>query len=291
MYYLNLVIVTPKVVIIPSGSLSKIITQLSEQNHSLTKLDTFLLKFFGSPQKGVIDLNDTVMTHADFLYRLAKTKPSMEDVTLIPGETTYIFLNKLAKDLHLDRNVLQKAYNTYGHKSEGELVPDTYRFSIGVKEDYLIKTLITESNKKMQKYSQKLLGGFNEKQWFRYVTIASIIQKEAASKEEMPIVASVIYNRLEKGMKLQMDGTLNYAQYSHVKVTHERIVDDKSSFNTYLNKGLPNLPVCNVSFEALRAAINPAKTTYLYFVKAKDGRHIFSCNYSTHVKNIHNATK
>ena len=291
MYYLNLVIVTPKVVLVPSGSLGKIITQLSEQNHSLTKIDTLFLRFIGSPQKGVIDLNDTVMTHADFLYKLATTKPSMEDVTLIPGETTFIFLNQLADELHLNREKLQSVYKSSTRLEEGAFVPDTYRFSIGVNEEFLIKTLILDSNKKMKEYSQRLLGSYNEKQWFRYVTIASIIQKEAGSKEEMPLVSSVIYNRLQNGMKLQMDGTLNYGKFSHVKVTHERIANDKSSYNTYLNKGLPQSPVCNVSFEALNAAVTPAKTSYLYFVKGKDGKHLFSCNYSTHIKNIHNATK
>lgn len=276
---------------VPSGSLNKIITQLSEQNHSLTRLDTFFLRFMGRPQKGLIDMNDSILTHADFLYKLANTTPSMENVMLIPGETTYIFLNQLSNDLALDRTVLQKMYEKYSKHNEGDLVPDTYKFSVGIKEEDLLKTLIMDSNKKMIDYSKELLGRYDDKEWFRYVTIASIIQKEAGSKEEMPVVSSVIYNRLQNGMKLQMDGTLNYGEYSHVKVTHERITNDKSSYNTYLNKGLPVTPVCNVSFEALKAAVHPAKTSYLYFVKGKDGRHLFSCNYSTHVKNIHNATK
>ena len=107
----------------------------------------------------------------------------------------------------------------------------------------------------------------------------------------MPLVSSVIYNRIKKGMKLQMDGTLNYAQYSHIKVTPKRIREDKSIYNTYLHKGVPEIPVCNVSFEAIRAAIFPAKTSYLYFMKSKKGTHDFSCNYSTHLTNIRRATK
>ena len=291
MYYLNMIIVTPKTVVIPSGSMSNIITQLSEQNYSVTRLDAVLIRFFGRPQKGLIDLNETVMTHADFLYKLATTKPSMEDVTLIPGETTYIFLNQLAEELHLNRELLQKNYDKYTHYKEGQFVPDTYRFSVGVNEETLIKTLLEKSNTKMIEYSNKVLGKYNKEEWFRYVTIASVIQKEAGSKEEMPLVSSVIYNRIKEGMKLQMDGTLNYGKYSHVKVTHQRITNDKSSYNTYLNKGLPEFPVCNVGFDAIKAAIFPEKTSYLYFVKGKDGKHIFSCNYSTHIKNIHNATK
>lgn len=291
MYYLNIMIVTPKAVVIPSGSMSKIITHLSEQNISVTSLDALLVRMIGRPQKGLITLDETSMTHADFLYKIATTKPSMVDVTLIPGETTTIFLDQIAQELHLNRALLQKNYDQFSSETEGAFIPDTYRFSVGVSEETLIKTLLKKSEQKMIKHSNEKLGKYNSADWKRYLTIASVVQKEAASKEEMPLVASVIYNRIKKGMRLQMDGTLNYGKYSHVKVTHQRIASDKSAYNTYKHKGLLKTPVCNVSFTAIDAAIHPAKTDYLYFVKGEDGKHIFSCNYSTHVKNIHNATK
>ncbi|NOR56369.1 MAG: aminodeoxychorismate lyase, partial [Sulfurovum sp.] len=116
-----------------------------------------------------------------------------------------------------------------------------------------------------------------------------IIQKEAASEEEMPLVSSVIYNRLNKGMRLQMDGTLNYGKYSHMKVTPERIKNDETKFNTYKHKGLPSSPIGAVSLSAILAAIKPAKTDYLYFMKNKEGVHDFSKSYKTHRKNIRNA--
>jgi UPF0755 protein len=107
----------------------------------------------------------------------------------------------------------------------------------------------------------------------------------------MPLVASVIYNRIKKGMRLQMDGTLNYGKYSHVRVTPKRIRNDKSIYNTYKYRGVPAIPVCNVGFEAIKASVFPAKTDYLYFMKSKNGTHDFSCNYSTHLSNIKRATK
>ena len=143
----------------------------------------------------------------------------------------------------------------------------------------------------MKAWSQKIFGTFNERKWFQYVTVASVIQKEAANNQEMPLVSSVIQNRLKKGMKLQMDGTLNYGKYSHEKVTAKRIRNDKSPYNTYIYKGLPPYPVCNVGFDAIKAAIFPAQTDYLYFVKSKDGTHKFSRYYSTHLRNIRGATK
>ncbi len=121
--------------------------------------------------------------------------------------------------------------------------------------------------------------------------MASVIQKESANIQEMPIVSSVIYNRIKKGMKLQMDGTLNYGKYSHLRVTPKRIREDTSIYNTYKHNGVPSVPVCNVSFEAIKAAVFPAKTDYLYFMKNKNGKHDFTRNYSTHLHNISRATK
>jgi len=105
----------------------------------------------------------------------------------------------------------------------------------------------------------------------------------------MPIVASVIYNRLKIDMPLQMDGTLNYGEYSHIKVTPKRIKNDKSRFNTYLNKGLPPYPICSVSIDAINASLNPQKTDYLYFMKNKQGVHDFTNSYREHLKNINRA--
>jgi UPF0755 protein len=87
-------------------------------------------------------------------------------------------------------------------------------------------------------------------------------------------------------MKLQMDGTLNYGKYSHIKVTPQRIKEDTSEYNTYKYKGLPPFPVSSVSQEAIFAAIFPKSSDYLYFVKASKGKHVFSKTYKEHVRNI-----
>jgi len=236
-------------------------------------------------------MGSKVNSRADFLYKLTTAKAALQTVTLIPGETTYIFLQQLAKQLDLNNEKLQEAFQKYAPIEEGVFVPNTYKIPKGISEDALIKLLLKISMKKMKQISYKIFGTYNEKKWFRYVTIASIIQKESANNKEMPIVSSVIYNRLKKGMKLQMDGTLNYGKFSHTKVTHKRIVEDKTLYNTYLHSGIPATPVCNVGQEAIMAAIFPAKTKYLYFMKSKKGTHDFTCNYSTHLRNIRRATK
>ncbi|WP_373002653.1 endolytic transglycosylase MltG [Sulfurimonas sp.] len=291
MYYLNQPVLTPKVLFIPKGSINQIITQLRERNYNVSKLDSILLRLIGSPQSGWIDMGTNYSSKGDFLYKLTTAKAALQNVTLIPGETTYIFLNELADKLELDRQILQKEYALQSNIIEGAFVPNTYKMPLGITERELIRILLYNSNKQMKDLSIKLFGTYNEKRWFHFVAIASIIQKESANTEEMPLVSSVIYNRIKKGMKLQMDGTLNYGKYSHIKITPKRIREDDSIYNTYKNKGIPKVPVCNVSFEAIRAAVFPAKTDYLYFMKSKSGGHDFSCNYSTHLRNIKHVTK
>lgn len=291
MYYLNKPIVTPQVIYVPKGSINQIISHLQRNNIDVCKLDSLILRFIGSPQSGWIDLKSTHNTKADFLYKLTTSKAALQNVTLIPGETTYIFLLELAEKLNLDFEKLQNEFNKQSPVSEGALVPNTYKLPKGLNELRVVKILLNISDKKMREISNKIFGTYNEKKWFQYVAIASVIQKESANKEEMPIVSSVIYNRIKKGMKLQMDGTLNYGKYSHIKVTPKRIREDKSIYNTYKINGIPSVPVCNVSIEAIQAAIFPKETNYLYFMKSKNGTHNFSCNYSTHIRNVRRATK
>ncbi|OHE04139.1 MAG: aminodeoxychorismate lyase [Sulfurimonas sp. RIFOXYD12_FULL_33_39] len=291
MYYLNKPVSSPKVIYIPKGSINKIITQMQSRNYNVSKLDILLLRLFGSPQSGWINIETTLNSRWDFLYKLTTAKAALQNITLIPGETTYIFLNQLADELKLNRDLLQKEYEQQSPYEEGAFTPNTYSLPIGITEKIVIKILLNESLAQMKNLSIKLFGMYNEKKWLQYVTIASIIQKESASIEEMPLVSSVIYNRIKKGMKLQMDGTLNYGKNSHVKVTPSMIKEDTSTYNTYLYSGIPPLPVCNVSFDAIKAAIFPAKSDYLYFMKSKDAKHDFTSNYSTHLSNIKRATK
>ncbi len=290
-FYLNQPIISQKVIYIPSGPINKIISHLSNKGYNLSKLDSLILRFLGSPQSGWIKIGSNKLLRADFLYRLAHAKAALQDVILIPGETTYIFLNELSIGLKLSRIKLQYFYDKYAPIAEGALVPNTYRVPLGITEKTLIKILLDKSHLQMKDFSNKLFGSYNEKKWFHFVALASVIQKESANNKEMPLVSSVIYNRIKKGMRLQMDGTLNYGKYSHIKVTSSRIRKDKSIYNTYKHRGVPSIPVCNVSFEAIRAAVFPAKTKYLYFMKSKNGKHDFACNYSTHLRNIKHATK
>ncbi len=264
---------------------------MHKNNYDVNKLDSLVLRSIGSPQSGWISMTDRVSTKADFLYKLTTAKAALNDITLIPGETTYIFLRQLSNKLNLDIQTLESEFAKQSKQKEGAFVPDTYKIPIGISEKRIIELLLKVSHRKMKALSMKIFGTYNKTKWFHYVAVASVIQKESANIEEMPIVSSVIYNRIKIGMKLQMDGTLNYGKYSHYKVTPLRIRKDISIYNTYIHSGVPSEPVCNVSFDAIKAAIFPEQTNYLYFMKNREGSHDFTRNYSTHLLNIRRATK
>ena len=243
----------------------------------------------GSPQSGWIHIGKNELNRIDFLYKLTSAKAMISKVTLIPGETSEIFFEALAKELKLDKNRLKKYYHKFSVYPEAGIYADTYYVPYGIKEKHLMNFLVRESETKYKEFSEKIYGNYDQKQWLKVLVTASIIQKEAASREEMPMVSSVIYNRLKKKMRLQMDGTLNYGKFSHVKVTPERIKEDNSTFNTYKHKGLPPSPIGAVSIAAIKAAIKPAKSNYLYFMKNKDGVHDFSKSFKAHRRNIQKA--
>lgn len=285
-FYLNILILSQKDIFIPKGSITSIITYLKDNGYDINKIDKFFLFLIGKPQSGFIDIQQTILTKADFLYALANSKAALKEITLIPGETMYFFNELLAQNFDISTKDLEKAYKKYAPFDDGVIFADTYKLPKGADADFLMRFLIEKSLKRHQELSEKVLGLYDQDQWFRYVSIASIIQKEAANETEMPLVSAVIYNRIKKGMPLQMDGSLNYGKYSHTKVSAQRIRSDTTSFNTYKNKGVPKTPAGSVSIEAIKAAINPAKVDYLYFVKNKDGLHTFSKTYEEHKNNI-----
>ena len=286
-FYFSMPIKTTKNVVLPKGSVTKAISSLKEQGYALTRLDTYLLAYcLDTPKSGTLFIGGKEMSRISFLKKLSSAKEAIDIVTLIPGETRPIFLENLAKKQQLDIQKLEDAYTKFSSYKEAGILPETYHIPKNISEESLIKLLVEQSEKKYKALAIEHLKTYDKKAWNKILTIASVVQKEAANNEEMPIVASVIYNRLKIDMALQMDGTLNYGKYSHIKVTPKRIKTDHSGFNTYANKGLPPYPVCSVSLTAIKAALNPKKTNYLYFMRNKSGVHDFTDSYEEHLKNI-----
>ena len=128
------------------------------------------------------------------------------------------------------------------------------------------------------------------------VTLASIVEREAALREEQPLVASVFLNRLREGMPLQADPTVQFAIASQRPPAGEQgwwkrelSVDDlvfESPYNTYVEPGLPPGPIANPGIDAITAVIRPARTDYLYFAARGDGSHAFARTLAEHNANV-----
>ena len=282
LFYLVLKVNSNRVIYIPKGSIDYTINALQNNNFNVGVIDKIILFLLGKPQAGWIDLKNEELSKFDFLYKLTTSKAPIVKVMIIPGETTYFIYKTLAKKLKF--NYINCGFD------EGFLKPDTYYLPLGMSKKRVCEYLKNISLNYHKKLSYKIFGDFEYDKYKKYIIIASIIQKEAANVDEMKKISAVIFNRLKKRMKLQMDGSLNYGKYSHTKVTPKRIRLDKSRFNTYKYYGLPNKAVCIPSKEAIIAAIFPSKAKYLYFVKCGK-THKFAISYKKHLENIRKCKK
>jgi UPF0755 protein len=153
-----------------------------------------------------------------------------------------------------------------GNSVEGYLYPDTYIFDKSMREKDIIKIMVNQFWKtftpEMQKRAEEL--GMTIPQ---VVTLASIIGKQTAFKDEKPLVSAVFHNRLRKGMRLQSDMTAIYGLAREGKLVKKGSKDYRKSYtpyNTYMIDGLPPGPIANPAMDSLQAALYPAPVDYLY---------------------------
>jgi len=277
---------------LPSSDLESVIDTLKENGYGVSGIDKVMLQFFKTPQKGWYTVQNTPKKRFKFFDELGRQQAKKMRVKLYAGETSIELTKRLANDLKLNHKKLLQEYRRQTKYLEGDIFSGYYHIARKADERAVITALFKDSEEKLKAFALAnctQADEIHELELKVLLILASIIQKETNNKNEMYLVSSVIENRLEKGMKLQMDGTLNYGKYSHIKVTPKRLRTDTSHFNTYLHKGLPPSPIGSVSFDSILAAIKPAKTDYLYFMKNKQGVHDFAKSYNAHKKNINKA--
>jgi len=164
---------------------------------------------------------------------------------------------------------------------EGYLFPETYRIQRNTPPRKIIQTLRNQLDTKWsEEWNVRLL----ELQMTKHqiLTLASIVEKESGNAEEQPIVSSVFHNRLKKGMRLQSDPTVIYGIQNFNGNITKADLQAPTPYNTYVISGLPPGPIANPGYTAIKAALYPAETPYLYFVGNGKGKHIFSENLDQH---------
>jgi UPF0755 protein len=168
-----------------------------------------------------------------------------------------------------------------GDTAEGFLFPDTYLLDKSMSCKDILEVMVRRFRRKFLPEWEDLArkDGFS---LLDIVTIASIIEKETGIPEERPLVSAVIRNRLSLKMPLQMDPTVIYGLRRFGVDLTKKDLKTQSPYNSYRNRGLPPGPIANPGLPAIKAAVFPADTDYLYFVSRNDGSHKFSRTLSEH---------
>lgn len=176
--------------------------------------------------------------------------------------------------------------------TEGHMFPDTYLIAKDATAGDIATRLQTTFDEKVdRKTLQK--GAKNNLTEDQVVTIASLLEREARSNEERPIIAGILLNRIAAGIPLQVDATVQYAKgYDSAdntwwsQVTQEDYTQVKSLYNTYLHVGLPPKPITNPGLDSIRAAAEPSDTPYMFYLHDADGKIHYAKTSAEHQKNI-----
>ena len=179
---------------------------------------------------------------------------------------------------------------------EGTVFPDTYAYTLGTKRSGLLKTMQARANDELMQAWMTRDTTIPLRSPQELLILASIVEKEAASTEEMPMIAAVFLNRLSKNMKLQADPTVIYGMEmpsgSSLIDLRTKNLKEPHPFNTYVYVGLTPTAISNPGRAALRATANPATSNALCFVADPSRtRHIFAETYAEHQKNVQNYWK
>ena len=178
---------------------------------------------------------------------------------------------------------------------EGFLFPATYSFSLQVTAHDVVQRLLDAFDQRYQEMIQPKLtpDGLSLRE---VVNLAAIIEREARVAKDRPLIASVFLNRLERGMKLDADPTVQYAAGNDPASVQAfgywkrglTVADLQapSPYNTYVNIGLPPGPIANPGLASILAVLEPADTSYLYFVAREDGSHVFAETLEEHNRNV-----
>ncbi|WP_337266496.1 endolytic transglycosylase MltG [Oryzifoliimicrobium ureilyticus] len=273
----------------PGAGVSEVATTL-ERNNIIS--DARIFRFMTAAQ---LKKGETLKTgeyeikaHAsmnDIMELLKSGKSILYSVSFPEGLTVRQMFNRMMEDQVLEGDVPAAL------PPEGNLRPDTYKFSRGTKRAEIIEQMKAAQEKLVDQIWDKRDPNLPLKDKQEFVTLASIVEKETGVPDERAHVASVFLNRLQKGMRLQSDPTVIYGLFGGDGKPADRPIYQsdlrkETPYNTYMIKGLPPAPIANPGRDALEAVANPWKTNDLYFVADGSGGHVFAATLEEHNANV-----
>jgi len=234
----------------------------------------------------------------EVLRFLAQAKPVQYRVTVPEGLTMVQIAEVFARDHWVDpQKFLKLCQNQEFIQSlgltvnslEGYLFPETYSLVRDQVDEKMVVTIMV--NRFLEVWEQLEKPENISLTRHQLVTLASIVEKETGSAEERPRIASVFYNRLNKGMRLQSDPTTIYGITNFNGNLTRADLQAETPYNTYVITGLPPGPICNPGRAAFEAVLHPEKTSLYYFVSKNNGSHYFSTTLKEHNRAVNTYQK
>jgi len=269
----------------PGQSLKSLAKQLQQQGLVLDhRLFYRYLQFTGKDKlikKGVyqIPTTNSIQSLAE-LFSSGKTASIA--VTLPEGRTSWeiytllkpwFALDSAVFDSLIDSPAFAKACGIEAPNLEGYLFPDTYYFPINAREHTILKIVTEHFLKQTKNISYNDSWVYQKYGFTGVLTLASIVEEEAAVAHEQKEIAGVFINRLKKGWPLGADPTVRFAIKKLTGPLYVSELQNNSPYNTRKFKGLPPGPISNPGVNAIRAVLNPAQTQNMFFVAKDDGSH------------------
>ena len=202
-------------------------------------------------------------------------------ITFIEGTTVREMAAKIADALP---EISADDFVSVAQPYEGYLFPDTYSFPPSASAESVVTKLRDIFDAKTASLSADIAA--SGRSFSDLIIMASVIEREARTREDRRMVAGVLWNRIERGMPLQVDAVFGYI---YGRTTYSPSFDDlkiDSPYNTYKYPGLPAGPICNPGLGAIEAALHPAETRYLYYLTGRNGRMYYATTYASHKANV-----
>lgn len=289
----------------PGRSFQQVANQLHRDGLVSSALELRILaKLTGQDSRmkhGEYALNKS-MTPQEILSVLASGKSILYPVTFPEGSNIYemaaILENKkLYKaeefiKLCQDKEFIRQLLGFDVSSLEGYLFPETYNVTRYTPMKDFVANMVQNFKSAYAEAENAARGAGVTPQLSRHETVilASMIEKETGAAVERPMIASVFFNRLKKNMRLQSDPTIIYGIWVDTGAYKQNITRDDitrpTRYNTYTVPRLPFGPIANPGRESLAAAMNPARSEYLYFVSHNDGTHAFTKTYEDHTRAV-----
>jgi UPF0755 protein len=281
---------------IPVGATVNSVSQLLESQGIIRSARVFA--FLGRRRlvkPGTYDLSPSEFPAA-ILKRIERGDVATIRVTFPEGFTLRQIAARLAKQhLIADADAFVTLTSTQGDtfkasfplpkNLEGCLFPDTYLFPVGADDRRIAQRMLDTFDRLVARGKADEIRD-SKHSLLDIINVAAMIEREAEVEADRAMIAGVIYNRLARNMKLEIDATVQYARGQHKDRLLFKDLEVDSPYNTYKVAGLPPGPICNPGLPSIEAAIHPEKHDYLYYVARPDGTHVFAHTFEEHEQNI-----